>query len=122
MRPTCEHLDIICVGIPKILPRIIVVSHNLDTEGQSDTAMPLLYQIIILLLIARRSSCYSHFRTKSGKVRPIITECIAKPANISDSTQCYAVLNCILDNVTIGFLARWSAGASILAFIPTVVR
>ena len=38
-----------------------------------------------------------------------------------DTTQCYEMLRCILDNVPSDFTARWSAGSSILAFIPTIV-
>ena len=35
--------------------------------------------------------------------------------------QCYEMLQCVINNVPSNFPARWSAGASILSFIPTIV-
>ena len=38
-----------------------------------------------------------------------------------DHHQCYSILGCVMANVPIEYTARWSAGANILAFVPTIV-
>ena len=65
------------------------------------------------------SLCYRIFNSRDAHVRSVIEACRAQVPN--EKAQCYEMLRCILDNVLSDFTARWSAGASILAFIPTIV-
>ena len=65
------------------------------------------------------SLCYRIFNSRDAHARSVIEAC---RAHVPDAkAQCYQMLRCILDNVPSDFTARWSAGASILAFIPTIV-
>ena len=65
------------------------------------------------------SLCYRIFNSRDAHARSVIEACRAQVPN--EKAQCYEMLRCILDNVPSDFTARWSAGASILAFIPTIV-
>ena len=65
------------------------------------------------------SLCYRIFNSRDAQVRSVIEACRTQVPN--EKAQCYEKLRCILDNVPSDFTARWSAGASILAFIPTIV-
>ena len=65
------------------------------------------------------SLCYRIFNSRDAQVRSVIEACRTQVPN--EKAQCYEMLRCILDNVPSDFTARWSAGASILAFIPTIV-
>lgn len=50
---------------------------------------------------------------------PLYDNCISKYPN--QVANCSNILACILDNITSDYAARWSAAASILAFIPTIL-
>ena len=65
------------------------------------------------------SSCYRIFNSRDAHARSVIEAFRAQVPH--EKAQCYEMLRCILDNVPSDFTARWSAGASILAFIPTIV-
>jgi hypothetical protein len=55
----------------------------------------------------------------SGTVLPVIKKCVAiYPDQVH---YCYNIFSCILDNVSSEIPARWSAAASVLAFIPTLM-
>jgi hypothetical protein len=64
------------------------------------------------------------FNAKGGMngaeaVLPIIKKCVAMyPDQVH---YCYNIFSCILDNVSSEIPARWSAAASVLAFIPTLM-
>ena len=61
--------------------------------------------------------CYYHFDSRDANF--VIEACRTQIPD--ESGQCYFMIRCILDNVPSEINARWSAGASILAFIPTIV-
>lgn len=65
------------------------------------------------------SLCYRIFNSRDAVGRSVIEACRAQLP--SEKIQCYKMLQCIIDNVPSDFTARWSAGSSILAFIPTIV-
>ena len=75
--------------------------------------------LLCLALTADARSFYSRDRN----VRKIIETCnsAAHDPQQPHQTQCQASLQCILSAVDPYRSARWSAGASILAFIPTIV-
>ena len=76
----------------------------------------------IILSFGTPSLCDRIFNSRDAHARSVIEACRAQvPHMPHDTTQCYEMLRCILDNVPSDFTARWSAGASILAFIPTIV-
>lgn len=62
------------------------------------------------------------FYSRDATVRELIANCSSSfpPLHVNKS-QCQAELKCILQNVAADYSARWGAGASILAFIPTIV-
>ncbi|KAF2722973.1 hypothetical protein K431DRAFT_283481 [Polychaeton citri CBS 116435] len=63
------------------------------------------------------------FESRDAEVRSLISQCVGQiresPRPSSQST-CQATLGCILNTVDSYTAGRWSAGASILAFIPTI--
>ena len=61
---------------------------------------------------------YRIFDSRDSHVRSVIEQCSETPVG---KEMCYTTLRCIIDKVPSDFPARWSSGASILAFIPTVV-
>lgn len=65
------------------------------------------------------SLCYRIFNSRDAVGRSVIEACRAQLPN--EKAQCYKMLQCVIDNVPSDFTARWSAGSSILAFIPTIV-
>ena len=75
--------------------------------------------ILFLVIFAQPSVAYYLFQSKYPRVEPVIEGCRAKYPN--EKTMCGQMLTCILDGVSSDYPARWSAGASILAFIPTIV-
>ena len=77
----------------------------------------LLYSIIFSF--GTPSFCYRIFDSRDAHVRSVIEACRAHVPY--EKAQCYELLRCILDSVPSDFTARWSAGSSILAFIPTIV-
>ncbi|KAK4692029.1 hypothetical protein P7C71_g5096, partial [Lecanoromycetidae sp. Uapishka_2] len=60
-------------------------------------------------------------KNRDSVVRQIIEQCRANITNEHEQSTCYPILRCVLDTVPSDYTARWSAGASILAFIPTIV-
>ncbi len=71
------------------------------------------------MLLIQSCLCLQHFDSREGIARSVIEVCHTQIPNGKD--QCYLMLGCILDNIPSEITARWSAGASILAFIPTIV-
>ena len=63
--------------------------------------------------------CHHHFDSRDAVARSVIEAC--RTQNPDERLQCYLILRCIINNTPSDFTARWSAGASILAFIPTIV-
>ena len=59
------------------------------------------------------------FDSRDSLVRSVIEQCVSETA--IGNKMCYTTLRCIIDKVPSDFPARWSSGASILAFIPTIV-
>ena len=62
---------------------------------------------------------YRIFDSRDSLVRSVIEQCVSETP--IEKEMCYTTLRCIIDNVPSDFPARWSSGASILAFIPTIV-
>ena len=75
--------------------------------------------ISFVLTFSLPSLAFRIFYSRDEQVRLVIDQCRSKAPN--EAIQCYVILRCILNNVTSDFPARWSAGASILSFVPTVV-
>ena len=76
--------------------------------------------ILCLLILSPPSLAFYVFQSKYPAVQPVIEECRAIYPNERGKDVCAKLLRCILDNVFSDYPARWSAGASILAFIPTI--
>ena len=74
----------------------------------------LLYATTLLI-----QPCLCYYRFDSRDANFVIEACRTQIPD--ESGQCYFMIRCILDNVPSEINARWSAGASILAFIPTIV-
>ena len=70
-------------------------------------------------LLIRPCLCYDHFDSRDAVARSVIEAC--RTHTPDERAQCYLMLQCIISNIPSDFTARWSAGASILAFIPTTV-
>ena len=87
-------------------------------QKRIDMSVRLLFYFIVFSL-GTPSLCYRIFNSRDAHVRSVIEACRAQVPH--EKPQCYELLRCILDNVPSDFPARWSAGASILAFIPTIV-
>lgn len=79
--------------------------------------LPLLF--LVLFSFGTPSLCYRIFNSRDAVGRSVIEACRAQLPR--EKAQCYQMLQCIIDNVPSDFTARWSAGSSILAFIPTIV-
>lgn len=62
---------------------------------------------------------YRIFDSRDSLVRLVIEQCVSETP--VDKETCYTILRCIIDKVPSDFPARWSSGASILTFIPTIV-
>lgn len=71
------------------------------------------------IFLAIPCSCYSLFDSRDAVTRSVIEACRSQLRN--ESAQCYHMLRCVMDNIPSDYTARWSAGASILAFVPTIV-
>lgn len=70
------------------------------------------------LLFVRPCVCYL-FQSRDVVARSVIEACRSQTPD--ERAQCHIMLRCILTNIPNDFTARWSAGSSILAFIPTIV-
>ncbi|KAI9723411.1 MAG: hypothetical protein M1812_001295 [Candelaria pacifica] len=78
--------------------------------------------IALIIFISTQGTLGRTFRSRDANVRNIIHDCVlTTPANITTRSKCTSTLTCILSDVPPEYTARWSAGASILAFIPTIV-
>ncbi len=90
-----------------------LLSRRLD-QHQCETCEP----------IADFSQMVRQFLSRDAIVRQVISNCTAvlpSLPRIAEESECQVVLGCILDSVKAAVQGRWSAGASILAFIPTIV-
>lgn len=74
---------------------------------------------IFMFFFPQSSFGYYVFQSRDSTVRPVIEKCRAITPN--EKIQCYEILRCILDDIFSDYPARWSAGASVLAFVPTIV-
>lgn len=83
--------------------------------------MPSRYALLLCLpiLLARPCLCYRLFDSRGALVRSVIEGCRSKTPN--ERAQCYPMLRCILNDIPSEVTARWNAGSSIMAFIPTIV-
>ena len=79
----------------------------------------LLLLCFVVFSFGTPSLCYRIFDSRNALARSVIEACRVQLPN--EKAQCYEMLQCIIDNVPSDFTARWSAGASILSFIPTIV-
>jgi hypothetical protein len=59
------------------------------------------------------------FQSRDASVRSVIQTCSTQVE--SGRRNCYEMLGCVIDRLPSTYAARWSAGASILAFTPTIV-
>jgi hypothetical protein len=59
------------------------------------------------------------FQSRDATVRSVIQTCSTQVG--SGRRNCYEMLSCVIDQLPSAYAARWSAGASILAFTPTIV-
>ena len=75
--------------------------------------------LIFALLLAGPSLCYRLFDSRDSVARSVIEACRSQTTD--EKAQCHTILRCVLENIPSDFTARWSAGASILAFTPTIV-
>ena len=78
-----------------------------------------LWPLCFFLSLVVPTLSYRIFDSRDRLVRSVIEQCVSKTP-IGKET-CYTTLRCIIDKVPSDFPARWSSGASILAFIPTIV-
>lgn len=79
--------------------------------------------LMVFLLILATSVRARKFHSRDAYVRGEIASCEGNvlaqtPSPVTDGSQCQPMLKCILNTVDQATQARWSAGASILAFIP----
>ena len=70
------------------------------------------------LSLAIPGLCYRLFDSRDALVRSVIEQCVSEIPKQKE--QWYYILRCITDNTPSEFFARWSSGASVLAFIPTI--
>ena len=76
-------------------------------------------RVYAITLLALPCLCHRFFDSRDVVARSVIEAC--RLQNLDERGQCYTLLRCILNNVPSDFTARWSSGASILAFIPMIV-
>ncbi|KAK3173594.1 hypothetical protein OEA41_006926 [Lepraria neglecta] len=79
--------------------------------------------LLILATILRPSLSYQIFDSRGSPTRATISQCRSSLSitNEHEQSQCYDMIRCILSTVPSDVTARWSAGANILAFVPTIV-
>ena len=78
-----------------------------------------IFGTVLLSAFSQPSLAYFIFQSKYPAVQPVIEGCRAMWPNVK--ALCAQMLRCTIDGVVSDYPARWSAGASILAFIPTIV-
>lgn len=81
--------------------------------------MSVLLICFVVFSLGTPSLCYRIFNSRDSVGRSVIEACRAQFPN--EKAQCYEMLRCTMDNIPSDFTARWSAGASILAFVPTIM-
>ena len=99
--------------------RQIVSSVYLASLIQKCIDMSVLLICFMVFSLGTPSLCYRIFNSRDSVARSVIGACRAQSPD--EKAQCYDMLRCIMDNIPSDFTARWSAGASILAFIPTIM-
>ena len=77
--------------------------------------------ILLAISIFSYPSFARSFYSRDPYIQSIIDSCSAPNSTTGKLPSCRADLHCILNAAPVDFSARWSAGASILAFIPTIV-
>ena len=75
--------------------------------------------LCLALLFVSPCLCYHLFDSRDSLVNSIVDACRTKTPN--ERAQCYTLLRCVMDNIPSEYTARWSAGSSVSAFIPTIV-
>lgn len=80
---------------------------------------PSILRTVLLFAFLQPSLAYFLFQSKYPAVQPVIEGCRAEWPD--EKLMCGRILSCTIDRVFSDYPARWSAGASILAFIPTIV-
>lgn len=99
---------------------IIIVLDWYGLQKRINKSILLLFLLYtVVFSFGTPSLCYRIFNSRDAVARSVIEACRAQLP--SEKAQCYKMLQCIIDNVPSDFTARWSAGSSILAFIPTIV-
>lgn len=79
----------------------------------------LLQLLVPLSMLIRSSLCYKLFQSRDIVAESIMEHCRAKTPD--ERAHCYDIIRCIMNNIPSDFPLRWSAGSSILAFMPTMV-
>lgn len=83
--------------------------------------MALSFWIVVLFLsMPMLAATERTFSSRNATVGELIDNCTTVALLYPNYTRCQATLKCILTNIDSDYSARWSAGASILAFIPTI--
>lgn len=77
-----------------------------------------IFVIAVLFAFSQPSHAYRLFQSHYPAVHSAIEKCRVE---WPDEKPCDNMLSCVLDNVPGDYPARWSAVASMLAFIPTIV-
>lgn len=97
-------------------------SFNLSKDISVDPYL-IMYSSILFFCFApffvKPCLCHNSFDSRDPVVRSVIELC--RNQTSQDTSDCYDMLRCIFDRIPSDFLARWSAGSSILAFIPTII-
>ena len=79
----------------------------------------LLQFLVPLSMLIRTSLCYKVFQSRDRVAESVMENCSAKTPD--ERAHCYDIIRCIMNNIPSDFPLRWSAGSSILAFMPTMV-
>ena len=79
----------------------------------------MIFRAIFICGFLQTSHAYFLFQSKYPAVEPVIKACRATYPD--EKHMCGQMLRCIIDNVFSDYPARWTAGASILALVPTIV-
>ena len=81
----------------------------------------LIFQAFFFVSFSQPSLAYQLFQSKYPAIQPVIEACQIKWPDLNIKGVCALMLRCTIDGSPSDYPARWSAGASILAFIPTIV-
>lgn len=111
-----HSLSLLIPSIRKVSQPFPLISTSRFSKMASKTS-----NLMIFLLILATSVGARKFHSRDAYVRGEIAFCegnISAQTPVADGSQCQPMLKCILNTVDQATQARWSAGASILAFIP----